>query len=263
MSFDAARAAAALEQLRAVRAVSLLPADVAPRDEAEGVAVQRARAGLRRADPPAGFKIGATAAKMQEYLGLAGPIAGFMEAADLHASGVSMGWAALRGPGVECEIGVRLAADLPFGPCSQAQAAAAVGEVFAAIEIVENRYGTPPSGDLKAVGVPVLVADQVFHRAAVLGAPLANWPEIDLAGVGGRIAVDGAEQARGTGADLLGHPIRALAWLASSATAHGFGGLRAGQVIMLGSVTPPIWLAGPCRVEISFEQLGQVSVFFN
>ena len=263
MSFDVAHAAAALERLRDARAVTLLPTDVAPRDEAEGVAVQRARAMLRRADPPAGFKIGATAAKMQDYLGLVGPIAGFMEAADLHASGVSVDWAALRGPGVECEIGVRLAADLPPGPCSQVQAEAAVGEVFAAIEIVENRYGPAPSGDLKAVGVPVLVADQVFHRAAVLGAPMADWRGIDLAGVSGRIAVDGVEQARGTGADLLGHPMRALAWLTNSATAHGFGGLRAGQVIMLGSVTPPIWLPGPCRVDIDFHGLGQVSVIFS
>ena len=263
MNFDAKRAAVALERLRDAQAVSLLAPDIAPRDEAEGVAVQRARAMLRRADPPAGFKIGATTAKMQDYLGLAGPIAAFMQTEDLHASGVSMAWADLRGPGVECEIGVRLAADLPPGPCSQAQAEAAVGDVFAAIEIVENRYGPPPSGDLQAVGVPVLVADQVFHRAAVLGAPLAGWPGIDLAALGGRIMVDGTEQARGVGADLLGHPMRALAWLANSATAHGFGGLRAGQVIMLGSVTPPIWLAGPCVVEIIFDRLGQVSVSFQ
>ncbi len=260
MSFDAQRAAAALHACRLSHAVSTLPGELAPRDEAEGVAVQRARAALLGADPPGGFKIGATARKMQDYLGLTGPLAGFMLAADLHPSGASLPWATLRGAGVECEIAVRLADDLPARACTPEQAAAAVGAVFAAIELVENRYGPPPAGDLEAIGVPTLVADQVYHRAAVLGAPAAGWRDLDLAALAGRIAIDGAIQAEGTGADLLGHPMQALAWLANSATARGFGGLRAGQVIMLGSVTAPIWLDGPCSVTVEFDHLGTVQL---
>ena len=235
-----------------------LPADMAPQTEAEAVRAQRALAGLLHCDPPAGFKIGATARRMQEYLGLTGPAAGFMQAANLHASGTTLPWRSLRGAGVDCEIGVRLGRDLPAGPCSAKQAEAAVAEVFAAIEVVENRYGPPPAGDLKAVGTPTLIADQVFHAGAVLGTPMMDWQGLDLAAIGGRIRVDGTERGAGTGAELLGHPMQALAWLADSATAHGFGGLRAGQVMMLGSVTPPIWLDGPCGIEVAFDGLGVV-----
>ena len=258
MSFDAKQAAVALHTLRLTGAISQLPAHLAPRTEAEGVAVQRARAALLKSAPPGGFKIGATARKMQDYLGLSGPIAGFMAVEDLHPSGIALCWADLRGPGVECEIAVRLAEDLPPGPCTPAQAAAAVSEVFAAIELVENRYGPPPAGDLTAIGVPTLVADQVYHRAAILGPPAATWQHLDLAAISGRITINGAERATGTGADLLGHPMQALAWLADSATAHGFGGLRAGQVLMLGSVTPPIWLEGPCTITVTFDHLSPV-----
>ena len=52
-------------------------------------------------------------------------------------------------------------------------------------------------------------------------------------------------RGEGVGADLMGHPLNCLAWLAGSSVAAAFGGLQAGQVVMLGSVTPPIWLTGP------------------
>lgn len=261
MSFDPAPAAAALLAARQARTpAGPLPAAIIPGTEAEGAQVQLALAGLLSANPPAGFKIGATSPRMREYLSLAGPLAGFMEGRNLHGSGATLRYADYRGAGAECEIAVRLGRDLPFGPCTPAQAAAAVGELFCAIEIVENRYGPPPAGDLAAVGVATLLADQIFHAAAILGAPASGWRERDLATVEGRISTDGHERAAGRGSELLGHPLQALAWLASCSTVSAFGGLRAGQVIMLGSVTPPIWLDGPCTVDVEFDGLGRTSV---
>ncbi|OJY70955.1 MAG: hypothetical protein BGP12_07575 [Rhodospirillales bacterium 70-18] len=263
MTYDAAAAAALLlANRRAGRPAGPLPAGLAPADEGEGVAAQLALARLMEAVPPAGFKIGATTARMQAYLGLSSPAAGFMPRDGLHASGARLPWSAARGLGVECEIGVRLAADLPPGPCEVARAAAAVGEMFAAIEVVENRYGTPPAGDIKALGTATLIADQFYHAGAVLGAPAPGWCALDLAAVAGRIEVDGAVRAEGKGADLLGHPMNALAWLAGSSAARAFEGLRAGQVVMLGSVTLPIWLDGPCHVRVTFDGLGVAEVAF-
>ncbi|MBV9811222.1 MAG: hypothetical protein JO326_00615 [Acetobacteraceae bacterium] len=260
MSFDADASARRLDALRrAGDPTGALPQELKPRDVGEGVAMQRALAALRGAVPPAGFKIGATAKAMQDYLGLAGPAAGFMETANLHQSGASLRLASFRRPGVECELGVRLARALPPGPCDAATARAAVGDVFPAIELVENRYGDPPAGDLRSVGTPTLIADQVFHAAAVLGAPF-DWAAADLAALEGRIALDGVEQARGTGAALLGHPFAALAWLAGSEIAAAFGGLLAGQVVMLGSVTLPVWLTGPGVVTVQFGALPPVTL---
>jgi 2-keto-4-pentenoate hydratase len=74
--------------------------------------------------------------------------------------------------------------------------------------------------------------------------------------------VDGVERGQGLGAELLGHPLDSLAWLAGSPAAELFGGLRAGQVVFLGSVTPPFWLEGPCEVTVSFDLLGVVTARF-
>ena len=232
-----------------------LPPGLHPESLEQGVATQLALAELMGAAGPAGFKIGATAPRMQEYLGLSGPAAGFMAADGLHGSGSTLAISPFLLPGVECELAVHLGRDLPPGPCTPDQARDAVDEQMAAIEIVENRYA-----DLAAFGAPAMIADQVFHAGAVIGAPYPGWRDLDLEALAGRLLIDGEERDRGLGRDLLGGPMRALAWLAGSAEVAAFGGLKAGQIVMLGSVCPPIWLDGPARIEVSFPPLARAEL---
>lgn len=252
MASDAAEAI--LEARRARRILAPL-GSIAPQTVEAGYAVQKEVALRLGGLPPAGFKIGATTRQMQTYLGLPGPSAGFMPKAGLRASPASARYADFLNPGAECEVAIRLAHDIAPGPCTRDEAAAAVGDVFAALEIVENRYV-----DLVKLGTPTMIADQVFHAGGVLAAPVADWRKVDLAATRGRLSVDGQVRGEGVGADLLGHPFEALAWLAASAGAAAFGGLRAGQVVLLGSVTPPIWLEGPCTVVVEFDTLGRAEL---
>lgn len=256
MSFDPGPAAAALHRVRTDRGLVLpLPAGIAPRDEAEGAAVQRALAGLMGAVPPAGFKIGATGKRMQEYLGLAGPAAGFMARENVFQGDGAVRFADCIRPGVECEVAVRLARDLPPGSYTKDTVADAVGDFVAGIEIVENRYD-----DLKTLGTPTLIADRVYHVAAVLGGQgAAGWRSLDIGALRGRISIDGVERDSGVTADLMGHPFTCLAFLASSPVAAAFGGLKAGQCVMLGSVTPPVWLDAPAAVTVAFDGLPVVT----
>jgi 2-keto-4-pentenoate hydratase len=255
MASDAAEAI--LDARRGRRILAPLGA-LAPKTPEAGYALQKEIALRLGGLPPAGFKIGATTAQMQAYLGLSGPAGGFVPKAGLRTSPANVRHADYVDPGIECEVGLRLARDIPPGPCSRAQAAAAVGEVFAALEIVDRRYG-----DLAVLGTPTLIADQVFHAGGVLGAPAADWHALDLAATRGRISVDGQLRGEGVGADLLGHPFEALAWLAASGCVAVFGGLRAGQVVFLGSVTPPIWIERPCTTAVEFDTLGRVELTFT
>lgn len=267
MSFDPLPAAQELLRVRRERSIlGQLPSAIAPRTEADGAAVQYALAELVQAVPPCGFKIGATGRRMQAYLGVDAPVAGFMRAADVHHHHADLRFADYVRPGVECEVAVRLARDLPAGPCSMDQALAAVGDIFAAIEIVENRYG-----DLTEVGTPALVGDQMYHAAAVIGdqgngdqggtnQSGVDWRTLDIGALRGRISLDDGTADEGVTTDLLGHPLNGLAWLAGSSVAAAFGGLKAGQVVMLGSVTPPVWLHGPAMVTVAFPPLPLVTV---
>ena len=252
---DAADTILAARQAR--RALAPL-GDATPADPAAGYAVQRQVAERLGAVPPAGFKIGATTKQMQSYLGLSGPAAGFVPRENLRPDGATLRFADFIGVGVECEVGVRLGRDLPVGPCTREQAAAAVESVHPAIEVVEKRY----PADLSELGTPTLIADQVFHAAGLMGEPVPDWRKVDLGAARGELRVDGTVKGAGHGRDLLGHPLEALAWLAGSGAAEAFGGLKAGQVVWLGSVTPPIWLDGPCAVEAAFDLLGTARLRF-
>ncbi|MBR0670318.1 2-keto-4-pentenoate hydratase [Neoroseomonas soli] len=251
----ASEAAEAIIEARRARRILAPLGALAPATPEAGYALQKEVALRLGGLPPAGFKIGATTKQMQSILGLAGPAAGFVPKSGLRATPATARHADFVNPGLECEVGLRLARDIAPGPCTRDQAAAAVGEVFAAMEIVEKRYD-----DLAKLGTPTLIADQVFHAGGVLGAAVADWRSLDLGATRGRLTVNGEVRGEGVGADLLGHPFEALAWLASSACATEFGGLRTGQVVFLGSVTPPIWVDGPCKVVVEFDTLGKVEL---
>ncbi len=255
MAFDPLAAAGVLHRMRRDRCL-VLPFPGAPSTVHEGAAAQVALAGLVGARVPAGFKIGATGKRMQEYLGLSGPAAGFMEAGNVYHESADLRFASFIRPGVECEVAVRLSRDLPPGPYGLDDVADAVGEVIAGVEIVENRYD-----DLRTLGTPTLIADQVYHCAAVVGDQGGvDWRTLDVGALRGRISVDGVVRDHGMSSDLMGHPFACLAWLASSEVAAAFGGLKAGQTVMLGSVTPPVWLDAPGDVVVAFDGLPAVRV---
>jgi 2-keto-4-pentenoate hydratase len=258
------RAAEAIaDALAARRPLTPLDPAIAPADPAEGYAVQAALARRLGAFPPAGFKIGATAATMQLHLGIRTPAAGFMMRSGLLPSGSTIPFRSWLTPGVECEIAFRLGRDIPPGDHRPEALAAAVAAVLPAIEIVENRY----QGGV-GIGTPMLIADRFFHGAAVIGADAEDWPAgrlagRDLAAARGRMTVNGTVFGEGQGGDLLGHPLAVLRWLAASPAAAAFGGLRAGQVILCGSVTPPAWLSGPAEIAVGFDGLGTVTTRFT
>lgn len=239
-----------------------LPPGLGPDTVAEGYVVQAAlhrvleAAGLGRAT---GHKIGCTTPVMQAYLGIEHPCAGEVFAPTVFASGADLLLARFHHVGVECEIVARLAADLPGrnGGHDRSSVAEAVGSLAAAIELVDDRYENYPS-----MPAPVLIADDFFNAGVVLREPVDDWRAVDLATVEGVMTIDGTEVGRGRGADILGHPLDALAWLADHRAAIGLP-LKAGEFVMLGSVVKTVWIDGPAVVSARFEGLGEATVAFT
>ncbi len=232
-----------------------------PRDLAEAYAVQAARQAFlleRVPDSPSGWKVGATTASMQRYLGVDGPAYARMLRNDTHTDGAVFAHAELLSPGIECEIAVRIGHDAEDAPYDRASVGSIIGDVLPAIEIVENRYD-----DFAALGAPTLVADNFFHRACVLGQPAAGWQTLDLAAVRGNTLIDGEQRGTGLGAEAMGHPFEVVAWLANTLRGHDHT-LRSGEIVMTGSVAPVIWLDdSDSLATISLDGLGEVSARFE
>jgi 2-keto-4-pentenoate hydratase len=237
-----------------------LSGDAAPRTEAEGYLIQEALRDLLAADfgAPVGYKIGCTSKVMQEYLDIPHPCGGSVFTKGVHASGASLRHQDFVRVGVECEIAVRLAADLKPSqvPFTADTVAHAIEAYLPAIEIVDDRYS-----HWQTMGAPILVADDFFAAGCVLGKAIARSKAPDLLDVVGRAIINGNEVARGTGADVLGHPHHALAWLANHLAAGGKG-LRAGEIVLTGSLVKTIWLNAGDSVLMDLSGLGQVQVVF-
>jgi 2-keto-4-pentenoate hydratase len=241
-------------------ALKALPQDAAPRDEAEAYRIQRAVHDLLLPATGAlvGYKIGCTSKVMQEYLDIPHPCGGGVFARGVYESGVGLPAADFVRVGVECEIAVRLARDLlpSEQPFTAEWMMEAIEAYMPAIEIVDDRYE-----NWQTLGAPTLIADDFFAAGCVLGRACARNAAPDLLKLTGRALINGREAGRGIGADVLGHPHQALAWLANHLAAEGKG-LHAGQVVLTGSLVKTVWLNAGDRVVMELAGLGKVEADF-
>tara|TARA_E500000331_G_scaffold358171_1_gene423190 strand:- start:3054 stop:3842 length:789 start_codon:yes stop_codon:yes gene_type:complete len=206
-----------------------------------------------------GYKIGCTTAVMQKNLGITHPCAGSIKKRDVQYLSAVLPIQDFIMPGVECEIGVVLDSDLrpEDGPFNLGKTAKLIGSVFAAIELVDNRY----RGATK-IGVPTLISDDFFGAGAILGEFVNDWAAIDLAKVEGHLFINGDLQHSGFGASVMGHPLEAVSWFLNM-KARRAEIVKAGEFILTGSLTPVQWIATPCKVAVKIDQLGEVEVIFN
>ena len=202
--------------------------------------------------PRVGYKIACTTAVMQQYLGVPNPCSAGVFERGVHASGVTLPFDDYRCIGVECEIAVRLGSDIAGPDFSPEAVGKAVAACMAAIEIVDDRYE-----DWRNTDTPTLIADDFFAAGCVLGAP-AEKPA-DMSALVGVTTINGAEVGRGAGTDVMGHPLNALSWLASSRAARGMP-LRAGEVVLLGSLVETKWLARGDHVVVEVGGLGRAEM---
>jgi 2-keto-4-pentenoate hydratase len=201
-----------------------------------------------------GYKVGLTSATMQAFCGIDHPIAGVVLASRVHETGATVRRADFGRLGLEFEIAVRIKSDVPVTavPYTAEMIAPHIDGVGAAIEIVDDRRA-----DYANLDVLSLVADNSWNAGIVLSRFAAKWP--DLEPVLGRATKDGAAIGEGFGRDILGHPFNSAAWLATQLASRGVG-LKAGQVVMTGSVMKTIFPDGDASYRFELGGIGVVEV---
>jgi 2-keto-4-pentenoate hydratase len=80
-------------------------------------------------------------------------------------------------------------------------------------------------------------------------------------GVGGAGGAGEEVVSTGTGASILGHPLAAVAWLAAAVRDRG-NPLRAGEVVLSGSLGPMVSVAPGDSFYADISGVGQVSAVF-
>jgi 2-keto-4-pentenoate hydratase len=203
--------------------------------------------GARRLGWKAGFGTSAAMAA----LGTTAPLIGFLTDQSLRPDGATCPVGDWVKPVLEPEVAVRLGTDLAAGASPQ-EAAAAIDAVAAAIELVDL--------DGAADDVEAILAGNIFHRHVLLGAfaPLSSELALDTV----RLDVVAGAETRAEAVDpreLLGDLAEVVRHLADQAPGAA-DELRAGDVIITGSVIPALAVAPGDRVEVRAAGLGAVSV---
>jgi len=216
------------------------------------LAARRAR--IAAGEKPLGWKVGLGAPAVMEKLGVTAPAVGYLMQRALVLSGSTVSFAGWTKPVVECEIAVRMARDVGGGTAESA--AAAVKEIFPAIELAD--FDPAPTPD----NLDAVIGNDIYQRHVVLAG--ITRPGASLAGLTSKLIRRGVEAASTQDLEALtGKLPDIIAHVANTLAANGEK-LAAGDVIIAGSITPPIVLEkDETAITHVIEPIGEVSVGFT
>jgi 2-keto-4-pentenoate hydratase len=212
--------------------------------------LRRRRELLDAGQEPLGWKVGFGSPAALERLGTDGALVGFLLRSGLVTSGgpVSIeGWTA---PAAEPEIALHLADRVAPGS-GRARVEAAIGAFGQAIELAD--VDRPPDDPETILGA------NVFQRAVALGPPVP-WAQDALGDLRARVLVNGEEVAATDDLEALTGDVVAL--LAHVADVLGEAGeeLVAGEVVIMGSIVPPLAPRPGDHLRFELIPLGEVEL---
>lgn len=225
-------------------------------DVATGYAVQRlvTEESLARGRHIVGHKIGLTSVAVQRQLGVDQPDSGILYADMRFESGAVIPTARLIQPKVEAEIAFILDEDLD-GNLSAERVRAAAGHAVAAIEIVDSRVRD------WSISIVDTIADNGSAALFVLGATPVRVGAVDFPALHMTLTEDGRRVSSGTGADCMGDPLAALAWLAKVSRDNGTP-LRAGHIVLSGALGPMVPVSPGSTYIVEIGEIGSAAAIF-
>ncbi len=206
-----------------------------------------------------GHKIAATSEAAQQSLGLNAPAYGVLFEDFEITNGGTVSVGELIAPRLECEIAFFLKEDLEGPGVTPEDVLAATEAVAPALELVDLRT---PQTEGWQTGRGEVICYNAFASGFVIGSERVAPADIDLTTLTCVLSRNGEEISRGTGSAVLGNPLFAMEWLANKMGENGYR-LKAGEVIITGTITPPLEVEPGDTYEASFEGLGSVSLSFG
>ena len=180
-----------------------------------------------------GWKVGFGAPAALELMQITAPLLGFLTEATVAESGAVIDPAGYQRGVVEFELAVYLGHDLGRG-ASDDEARAAITAIGPAIEVANIDL---PLGPEQVEGI---VAGDIFHTATVFGEPDPSRAGLDTSGLLARVLVDGREVASTGDLEAITGSYPSIVRTVANTLAANELSLKAGDVVITGSVIPPI-----------------------
>lgn len=202
---------------------------------------------------PLGWKLAFGGPAAMQRLQINAPLVGFLMQDALVASGSRVSLAGWRKPAAEPELTVFLGKDLPSG-ADRAAVTAAIAGLGAAIEIADVDHA---SEDVEGT-----LARNIYQRHLILGGCDAAQAGGRLFGLNARIIRNGVQFAKTSDFEALTGELIAIVGHVANLLSFFGEKLCAGQIIIAGSITPPIWVRAGEKLEFHLEPQPPVSVIF-
>lgn len=208
---------------------------------------------LSRGATAVGWKVGFGSPAAHEAMQITSPLVGYLTSSTAFESGARVAIAGWKQAMVEFELAVYIGEDLVAG-AREEDVRAAVSALGPAIELADVDL------PVEAAGVEAILAGNIFHKGMILGDPDENRAGLDITDLVARVLIDGQE--RFTTRDLqamAGAHTTAVATVANALSAGGEM-LRAGDVIITGSIFPPIPVTESTEFTFALEPFDPISV---
>ncbi|WP_261131896.1 2-keto-4-pentenoate hydratase [Bacillus sp. Marseille-Q3570] len=205
-----------------------------------------------RGDRMIGWKMGLTSKAKQVSVGVDEPIYGRLTQS-MELSDPVLPLENLIHPRVEPEIAFVLKKELSGEDMTPRDVWMATECIFPAIEVIDSRY---KNFSFTLVDV---IADNASSTKFILGDQAFSpyhtaWDEMGVA-----MFRNGELLHSGTGAAVLGHPVRSVAMLAKMLSREGQS-IKPGQVILVGGFTEAVDVSDGDHIEVRYDQLGALNL---
>jgi 2-oxo-hept-3-ene-1,7-dioate hydratase len=202
-----------------------------------------------------GRKIGLTSKAMQAATGITEPDYGVIFDDMVLENGAAVEWKQYTHPRIEVELAFRLSQDLKGPGITLFDVLDATDYVVPALEILDSRI------EMQGRTIVDTISDNAAMGAMVVGGRPVRPHDVDLRWVSALLYQNQEIVETGVAAGVLNHPASGVAWLADKLAQHGQS-LRAGDLVLAGSFTRPMWVYEGDTVYADYGQLGTVTCRF-
>lgn len=203
-----------------------------------------------------GRKIGLTSKAMQFATGITEPDYGVIFGDQVFRSGETVEHAQWSNVRVEVELAFVLRTPLEGAGLTVEQVLEATEVVVPALEILDSHI------ELEGRTIVDTISDNAALGAVVVGETEIGPHDRNLSWVGALCLVNDEIIETGVSGGVLGNPALGVAWLAGKLAQHG-DRLEAGELILAGSFTRPVWVKPGDTVRAEYQDLGTVEVTFR